>query len=115
VDGKLLSHILTNLLSNAVKYSPNGGDIRLHLSSKDRDLIFEISDQGIGIPDADQSRLFEPFQRGSNVKRIEGTGLGLAVVKNCVVLHGGTIEFRSKEGEGTVFTVRLPHFEDATG
>jgi signal transduction histidine kinase len=115
VDEKLLSHILTNLLTNAVKYSPHGGDICLSLTSDGHDLIFQISDQGIGIPEADQSHLFEPFQRGSNVKRIEGTGLGLAVVKNSVLLHGGTIELKSKEGEGTVFTVRLPRVEPATG
>lgn len=108
LDEKLLLPILTNLLTNAVKYSPHGGDIRLHLSSKDHDLVFQISDQGIGIPEADQARLFEPFHRGGNVKRIEGTGLGLAVVKNSVLLHDGSIELQSKEGEGTTFTVRLP-------
>ncbi|MCI0534577.1 MAG: sensor histidine kinase [Verrucomicrobiales bacterium] len=63
-----------------------------------------------GIPEADRERLFQAFHRGSNVRQIPGTGLGLLVVQRCVALHGGEIQFESAEGKGTTFTVRLPLF-----
>jgi len=66
--------------------------------------------QGCGIPEADQKRLFQAFHRGANVRQISGTGLGLLIVRRCVTLHGGEIEFESVEGHGTTFTVRLPLF-----
>lgn len=109
LDEKLLSHILMNLLTNAIKYSPQGGEVRLSLSSADGCLIFQVSDQGIGIPAADQEHLFKPFQRATNVGQIEGTGLGLAVVKDNLDLHGGTIAVESREGVGTTFTIWLPY------
>lgn len=108
LDERLLTHILMNLLSNAVKYSPNGGEVRLNLFSEDSQLVFQVNDQGIGIPPEDHDHIFEPFQRGSNVEDIDGTGLGLAVVRDSVLLHGGSITFDSRSGTGTIFTVRLP-------
>lgn len=107
-DTKLLRSILTNLLSNAVKYSPSKSRIEFRLRCHDEMAVFEIRDVGIGIPAADQPRLFEMFHRASNVNAIRGTGLGLAIVRQCVVLHGGTITFDSQEGQGTTFTVALP-------
>ncbi|NWG18395.1 MAG: PAS domain S-box protein [Chloroflexi bacterium] len=115
LDEKLLSHILMNLLTNAIKYSPQGGEVRLSLSSADGYLIFQVSDEGIGIPAADQERLFKPFQRATNVGEIEGTGLGLAVVKDNLDLHGGTITVESQEGVGTIFTIWLPCQAAAAG
>ncbi|GAB1543997.1 hypothetical protein NUACC21_66730 [Scytonema sp. NUACC21] len=108
VDKNLLQPILTNLLSNAMKYSPPSSQIDLQLSSQNENLIFQISDRGIGIPLADRQQLFEPFHRGSNVGEIEGTGLGLSVVKKFVDLHGGQIHVNSTVGEGTTFIVTLP-------
>ena len=69
--------------------------------------MFEVRDQGIGIPADELGHLFESFHRASNVGDIHGTGLGLAIVKNAVDLHGGTIEVSGKKGRGTCFTVRL--------
>ncbi|MFO0123054.1 MAG: sensor histidine kinase, partial [Inhella sp.] len=69
---------------------------------------FDVVDQGIGIPEADQKRLFESFHRASNVGNISGTGLGLAIVKQSVELHGGRIEVHSTLGVGTTFTVYIP-------
>ncbi len=107
-DEKLLRHIFGNLLSNAVKYSPEGGEVRLDVSVGKGLTVFEVSDQGIGIPVDEISHLFESFHRASNVGAIPGTGLGLAIVKNAVDVHGGTIEVNSTAGQGTRFTVRLP-------
>jgi len=67
-------------------------------------------DRGCGIPEDDQKRLFQGFHRGSNVRQIPGTGLGLLIVQRCVELQGGEIHFESIEGQGTTFTVRLPLF-----
>jgi len=108
VDETLLQHILLNLLSNAVKYSPVGGAITLNITRQDNTVLIQISDTGIGIPADDQKRLFEPFHRARNTKDIQGTGLGLTIVKNSVEIHGGTIDVASREGVGTTFTVRLP-------
>ncbi len=107
-DEKLLHHILINLLTNAVKYSPEGGEIRLELSSADDDLILRVSDQGLGIPEEDQKHLFEPFHRASNTEQIKGVGLGLVVVLTSVETWGGTIVCQSAIGRGTVFTIKLP-------
>jgi signal transduction histidine kinase len=76
--------------------------------------VIEVSDQGIGISAADQKQLFEPFHRGENVRSIPGTGLGLVVVKKCVDLHRGFIEFSSEVGQGTtcLITIPLPESQD---
>lgn len=108
LDEKLLRQILSNLLSNGIKYSPDGGDIQFDLIMSDNSTMFRIQDSGIGIPPEDQERLFEAFQRSSNVGTISGTGLGLAIVKKCVNLHGGQICVDSEVGVGTAFTVTLP-------
>lgn len=108
MDKKLLRQLLGNLLSNAIKYSPEGGEVRLELTCHEDKAIFEIQDQGIGIPKEDQSRLFEFFYRAKNVGAIAGTGLGLAIVKTCVDLHRGEIAINSEVGVGTRFTVSLP-------
>jgi len=108
LDEKLLLHILSNLLSNAIKYSPIGSTIQLILTCLDSHVEIQIQDQGIGIPDEDQTRLFEVFHRAKNVGERPGTGLGLAIVKNAVDLHGGFITVKSQVGVGTTFTVTLP-------
>jgi signal transduction histidine kinase len=108
LDDKLLRHIFGNLLSNAIKYSPNGGTVRLALRPDEAHMEFVVSDQGIGIPVAEQAHLFSSFHRASNVGDIKGTGLGLAIVKNAVEMHGGTIAVNSEPGAGTTLTIRLP-------
>lgn len=108
MDEKLLRAILSNLLSNAIKYSPEGGTIQFELACQDTEVIFRVQDQGIGIPPEDQQQVFESFYRASNVGSIPGTGLGLAVVKNCLDLHGGQIAVDSIVGVGTTFVVKLP-------
>lgn len=106
-DEKLLRHIFSNLLSNAVKYSPDGGEVRMAVCIQDTQTVFDISDQGIGIPPGEANALFTSFHRASNVGSIPGTGLGLAIVKQSVDLHGGSIAVSSNVGKGSCFTVRL--------
>lgn len=107
-DEALLRHIISNLLSNAVKYSPEGMPVEFRLRRENGHAVFTVQDRGIGIPGADQARLFEAFHRASNVGEIAGTGLGLLLVKRCVELHHGSITVDSMEGKGTTFTVRVP-------
>ncbi|HML24757.1 MAG TPA: PAS domain S-box protein [Aggregatilinea sp.] len=107
-DRKLMRHIIGNLLSNAIKYSPAGSNVTLNVDCSEPEIIIRIKDEGIGIPRADQARLFEVFHRASNVGVTPGTGLGLAIVKQSVTLCGGSIAFESEVGRGTTFTVVLP-------
>jgi signal transduction histidine kinase len=108
MDKKLLRSLLTNLLSNSIKYSLDDTPIHFQLSCDDNAVIFQISDQGIGIPLEDQSRIYETFYRAQNVGDITGTGLGLAVVKTCVDLHQGDIMIDSEPGKGAIVTVKIP-------
>ena len=107
-DKQLLRQILINLLSNAVKYSPEGGTVRLEVLYEPEAIEFRVQDEGIGIPEADQARLFEVFHRAHNVGEIKGTGLGMAIVKRAIDALNGTIVFESQVGVGTTFTVCLP-------
>ncbi|MEH2368060.1 hybrid sensor histidine kinase/response regulator [Nostoc sp.] len=108
IDEDLLNCILTNLISNAIKYSPENDTIWFDLICKDRLAIFQIKDRGMGIPLKDQTHLFQTFYRASNVGVIQGTGLGLTIVKKCVELHGGHIQLESEQGVGTTVIVTLP-------
>jgi len=107
-DSNLLHHIISNLLSNAVRYSPPGSLITLGLDSTDTAATVTVADEGIGIPTEDRARLFQPFERGSNVGNIKGTGLGLSIVKRMTEMLGGTITLDSKLGAGTRFTLVFP-------
>jgi len=109
-DESLLRHIFSNLISNAVKYSSADSEVTFTVRREGNDAVFQVIDQGIGIPEADRARLFEAFHRCSNVGEIPGTGLGLVIVKRCVDLHGGSLDIDSEVGKGTTFTVRLPLF-----
>lgn len=110
-DKNLLNSILINLLSNAAKYSPAHSPIQLVISIEAKAICFQVIDQGIGILPQDQSAIFEAFYRGKNVGSVSGIGLGLAVVKTCVDLHGGTLAIASQPGEGTCVSVVLPCVE----
>ncbi|MBZ0298680.1 MAG: response regulator [Anaerolineae bacterium] len=107
-DPRLMRQIAANLISNAIKYSPQGSEIEVVLERHDRLLVLTVQDHGIGIPEADQSRLFEAFERASNVGSVSGTGLGLAIVKQAVDLHSGTIQLESQVNIGTTVTVNIP-------
>lgn len=107
-DKRLFTHIYTNLLSNAVKYSAKGKEIKASLTFNKKDLIFQIEDSGIGIPEVDQKSLFEMFHRAGNVTNIEGVGIGLAITKKSVEELNGTISFKSKVDQGTTFTFTHP-------
>lgn len=109
-DQVLLRRALLSLLSNAVKYSPSGSTIRVQLEIDQYDGVDRLSvqDEGLGIPPQDQDRIFEPFHRGSNIKSIGGTGLGLTIVRDAVDLHHGSIHVESAPEGGSRFTLRLP-------
>ncbi len=109
-DELLLCHIMNNLLSNAVKYSENGSMVVVDVEKEGVNLILQIEDAGIGIPEKDQRHLFTSFLRGSNVGDRPGTGLGLVMVQRCVALHGGELDLKSAVGLGTVVRVKLPLF-----
>jgi PAS domain S-box-containing protein len=111
VDKKLLKNVLYNLLSNAIKYSPDGKPIDFLATVSGEGLHIRIRDYGIGIPEEEQQHLFTRFFRAHNVENIQGTGLGLNIVKRYLELMQGNITFESKLGEGTVFSVQIPvHF-----
>lgn len=109
-DPVLLRVVLQNLLSNAVKYSPKKTPVVLRLAVVGGKAEISVADRGIGIPKADQERIFEKFFRAQNVKQMDtdGNGLGLAICKSIVDRLGGTLLFVSEEGKGTTFTVSLP-------
>lgn len=107
LDPDLLALILNNLLSNALKYSPTESCVYVNVYSSEEQIIFEVTDHGIGIPDDYQKHLFEEFNRAPNVGNIPGSGLGLSIVKRCVELHGGTISVESCVGSGTTFRISL--------
>lgn len=106
-DKKLLQPVLTNLLSNAIKFSPENSTIDFRLNFREQEIIFQIQDRGMGIPEKDLPRIFEPFFRGSNAGETKGRGLGLAIVKNLVEIQEGTIEVESEIGIGTTFTITM--------
>jgi two-component system phosphate regulon sensor histidine kinase PhoR len=109
-DSNALSSALWNLLDNAVKYSPEGGNIRLSLRRHPEGLSIAVRDDGLGIPQAEQSEIFQRFVRGEEASRrgIKGTGLGLAMVSHIVRGHGGRLELESEEGVGSTFWIVLP-------
>jgi signal transduction histidine kinase len=107
-DKKLLKNILINLLSNAVKFSPEDGSIFLNANNVINRMVIAVKDQGIGISGEDQQHLFSSFFRGKNAINIQGTGLGLHIVKGYVELLQGNIDLQSQLGEGTTITIDLP-------
>jgi signal transduction histidine kinase len=107
-DSRILRNIMFNLISNASKYSEPGKLIEVHCSSANGEIIFDVKDQGIGIPKEDHKHLFDRFFRASNAGQIQGTGLGLNIVKRYVDLLNGQILFTSEYGKGSTFTVKIP-------
>jgi two-component system sensor histidine kinase/response regulator len=115
-DQVRIKQVLLNLLSNANKYTPEGGKIDLYIeeseggSETSGTFRFTVKDNGIGISEEKIGEIFDPFNReiNSTLNKVEGTGLGLTIVKNIVEARGGTIHVDSKKGEGSVFTIELP-------
>lgn len=109
-DTHLLHMIVSNLLGNAVKYTVDGGKVNLTVDTNEKETTIVVADSGIGIPVADQDSIFSKMFRASNTRTyaVEGTGLGLYIVKEAVKVLEGTITFTSKESVGTTFTVVLP-------
>ncbi len=105
-DDKIIKNILINLISNGIKYSEKDIDVILNYSRASLDI--KVKDQGMGIPEGDQKHMFERFFRAKNAINIQGTGLGLNIVKKYVDMLGGTIDFVSKLNKGTTFIVNLP-------
>ncbi|WP_158799055.1 sensor histidine kinase KdpD [Pedobacter sp. L105] len=103
LDKKLLKHCLVNLISNAIKYSSEDGCIELTTDIQDEKCHIQVKDDGIGIPEADQKRLFEAFFRANNTGNIQGTGLGLNIVKRYTELMKGQITMESVQDVGTTF------------
>ncbi|NBJ97216.1 sensor histidine kinase [bacterium 1xD8-48] len=104
----LLAHVWQNILSNAIKFSPEHGIIHILLRRENGSLITSITDNGIGMSEDIMRRVFEKFYQGDLSRSSQGNGLGLALAKRIVNLHGGDISVSSKEGKGTTFTVSLP-------
>jgi PAS domain S-box-containing protein len=111
-DASRVERVVVNLLGNAIKYSPAGGaiDVRVARTCDESGCmaILSVTDPGVGIPPDELERIFERFQRATNVRSIAGTGIGLSGVRRIVELHGGTITVDSVEGKGSTFTVCLP-------
>ncbi|MDL2718921.1 MAG: GAF domain-containing sensor histidine kinase, partial [Acidobacteriota bacterium] len=110
LDPLRIRQVLWNLVHNAVKFTPKGGEIRVEAEADDRGISFSISDNGVGIDAKDLSLIFERFRQvdGSSTRAYRGMGIGLALAKAFVELHGGTIQVDSQPGRGTTFRVRLP-------
>jgi two-component system, OmpR family, sensor histidine kinase BaeS len=106
-DPTRIQQVVSNLLSNALKFTPTGGEVRLSCDVRSNDAVIRVSDTGVGIPPSEIDHVFDRFFRGSSV-RASGSGIGLAVAKELVVAHGGTIEAQSTVGVGTTFSIRLP-------
>jgi signal transduction histidine kinase len=113
IDETLMRRAIWNLLSNAVKYSPAGTAIEVRVARHVDKVLISVKDYGIGVPEEDRKDLFEIFHRAHNVGSIQGTGLGLPIVKQAVLAHGGSIDFESEVGIGTTFTITLPAGSDA--
>jgi len=112
-DRRRLAEVLQNLLDNAIQYTPSGGKIDVSASSDGDEVTFTVSDTGIGIPLADQSRIFERFYRVdvARSREVGGTGLGLSIAKHLVEAHGGRIWVESEIGQGSQFHFTVPVFQ----
>ena len=104
----MLRNILFNLISNASKYSEQDKKIYLECQRQNDNIVFNIRDEGIGIPEDDFKHMFDRFFRASNAGSTQGTGLGLNIVKRYADLLGGSVTFTSRFGEGSIFSIALP-------
>jgi signal transduction histidine kinase len=110
IDRDAMSQAISNLVDNAIKYSREVKQLSVSTATRGSDLSIEVADKGIGIPRAEQAKVFEKFYRVGNglVHDVKGSGLGLSLVKHIVEAHQGTISVESDVGKGTRFTILLP-------
>jgi signal transduction histidine kinase len=115
-DAGQLGRVLMNLLTNAMTYTPRGGRVTCTAAAEDGDAVVIVQDTGMGIPEGEQESLGTPFFRASNAVRreIQGSGLGLSIVRTVVGNHHGTVELESKEGVGTTVAIRIPLLRSTT-
>lgn len=107
-DYSLMRYVFTNLIGNSIKFSKNLVQVKVILNYQDSALEILVEDQGIGVPEDDQTKIFQSFYRGSNVSNISGTGVGLSIVSEFVNLHKGKIKLQSEVGHGSTFIITLP-------
>ncbi len=110
VDATRIAQLLSNLISNAVKFTPDGGKVEVSVGTEGDQAVLAVADTGVGIPAADQERIFDRFFRSATTTRqvIPGTGLGLTIARDIVAAHNGTIAVDSDEGRGSTFKIWLP-------
>ncbi len=110
VDREALTQVLNNLLDNAFKFSPVDSEVEVRIKKDQQNVVIEVSDRGIGIPEDELGKVFEKFYQGRNSVRqsAKGTGLGLTLVKHAAEAHGGKVLVRSNVGEGSTFSLTLP-------
>ncbi len=111
IDKNLIRYIIGNILNNAIKFTQQSNEIFFSVDDNSQNLIFIITDFGIGIPSGEQTYIFEPFYRASNTENIKGTGFGLSVVKRMIDLYNGKIFIKSQLNKGTSITIILPKIE----
>jgi signal transduction histidine kinase len=109
-DATRLRQVFDNLIGNAIKYSPDGGRIVVGGVDRNSDVLVYVQDEGVGLTEADQERIFERFYRvdGALTRKTQGTGLGLYLAKAIVEAHGGTMSVDSKPGQGSTFYFTIP-------
>jgi len=109
-DPNKIRQVMMNMIDNAIFYSPSGSKVEVSLYRHNRQVVFTVRDHGIGVPKAEQHRLFEKFFRATNARkaRPDGTGVGLYMARKIIVAHGGSIIFESQENVGSTFGFRLP-------
>jgi two-component system sensor histidine kinase BaeS len=109
MDPDRMAQAIGNILSNAIKFTPAAGKVSISIHSADSQLVIQVEDNGPGIPSSEQEKIFQPFIRGSQGRRIvEGMGLGLSIAREIIAAHGGEIKLESTPGAGSRFTLQLP-------
>jgi len=108
IDQYRIEQVLLNIIQNAIKFTDSGGSVKIFVKKHDNNILFAVSDTGIGIPVNEISRIFERFYKVNKARDDEGTGLGLAISRHIVSAHGGKIWVESVEGEGSTFFFTLP-------
>jgi signal transduction histidine kinase len=109
LDPDRMAQAIGNILSNAIKFTPAGGKVSTAVQVADSQLLIQVEDNGPGIPVTEQEKIFQPFIRGSQGRRIvEGMGLGLSIAREIILAHGGAIKLESTPGDGSRFTLKLP-------
>jgi two-component system phosphate regulon sensor histidine kinase PhoR len=108
IDPYRIEQVLLNLIQNAIKFTDPGGSITVSVKKHNNNVLFSVSDTGIGIPSNELSRIFERFYKVNKARDDEGTGLGLAISRHIIAAHGGKIWVESAEGKGSTFFFTLP-------